>query len=254
MTNIIMPPMDAIVEPQPDLSLLLPRSVYWYLVHQLRSSMPEPVPDTPEARAHRDNAAIAQIAAMLPANADEAELAAECVSARAQARDCQREAQAFRGTDTAWFLKCHAQATAYLRQAQSARRRLQSLQAERRQREADSAAADRAAWTEHCAIGLMADALGREPPAPIAEPPAPEPAAAAPAAAAAEEPKPDLIKEAELYAAMYPRRAALIRRHGRVPGNVSFGPPDDHVVPVLVHGQTPALKALDLIEVEAGTV
>ena len=202
--------MDAIVEPQPDLSLLLPRSVYWYIVHQLRSSMPEPVPDTPEARTHRDNAAIAQIAAMLPANADEAELAAECVSARAQARDCQREA--------------------------------------------DSAATDRAAWTEHCAIGLMADALGREPPAPIAEPPAPEPAAAAPAAAAAEEPKPDLIKEAELYAAMYPRRAALIRRHGRVPDNVSFGPPDDHVVPVLVHGQTPALKALDLIEVEAGTV
>ena len=68
--------MDAIVEPQPDLSFLLPRSVYWYIVHQLRSSMPEPVPDTPEARTHRDNAVIAQIAAMLPANADEAELAA----------------------------------------------------------------------------------------------------------------------------------------------------------------------------------
>jgi hypothetical protein len=173
-------------------------------------------------------------------------------SRRAQARDCQREAQAFRGADSAWFLKCHAQAVSYLRQAQSARRRLQSLQAERRQREADSAAADRAAWTEHCAIGLMADALGREPPAPIVEPPAPEPAVAAPAAA--EEPKPDLIKEAELYAAMYPRRAALIRRHGRVPDNVSFGPPDDYLVPVLVHGQTPALLALDRIEVEAGAV
>jgi hypothetical protein len=244
--------MDAIVEPQPDLSLLLPRSVYWYIVHQLRNSMPNPIPDTPEARAHRGNAAIAQIAAMLPANADEAELAAECVSARAQARDCQREAQAFRGTDTAWFLKCHAQATAYLRQAQSARRRLQSLQAERRQREADSAAADRAAWTEHCAIGLMADALGREPPAPVAEPPpVPEPPAPDPDLAPAEEPKPDLIKEAELYAAMYPRRAALIRRHGRVPDNISFGPPDDHLVPVLVHGRTPVLLALDRIEVEA---
>ena len=53
---------------------------------------------------------------------------------------------------------------------------------------------------------------------------------------------------------MYPRRAALIRRHGRVPDNISFGPPDDYLVPVLVHGQTPALRALDLIEVEAGAV
>ena len=62
----------------------------------------------------------------------------------------------------------------------------------------------------------------------------------------------DLVAEAELYAAMYPRRAALIRRAGRVPDNVSFGPPDDYLVPVLVHGQTPALRALDRIVVEAG--
>ena len=50
---------------------------------------------------------------------------------------------------------------------------------------------------------------------------------------------------------MYPRRAALIRREGRVPDNCSFGPPDDDVVPVLVHGRTPALLALDREEVEA---
>ncbi|HME20862.1 MAG TPA: hypothetical protein VKI44_05795, partial [Acetobacteraceae bacterium] len=64
-------------------------------------------------------------------------------------------------------------------------------------------------------------------------------------------PKPDLLAKAELYAAMYPRRAALIRREGRVPDNCSFGPPDDDVVPVLVHGRTPALLALDREPVEA---
>jgi len=246
--------MDAHTEPQPpDLSLLLPRSVYWQIVHELRTSLPTSVALTPEALAHRNHAVIAQIAAMLPANADEVELAAECVAARAHARDCQREAQSFRA-DSAWFLKCHAQATAMLRTAQSARRRLQSLQAERRQREADPAAAEQAAWTEHCAIGLMAQALDPDPPAPMAEPPPlPEPPVAEPAQEV-EAPQRDLIAEAELYAVMYPRRAALIRRARRVPDNVSFGPPDDHLVPVLVHGQTPALLALDRIEVEAGAV
>ena len=43
-------------------------------------------------------------------------------------------------------------------------------------READYAATEKAAWIEHCAIGLMAQALGRAPPAPVAEPPPPVPA------------------------------------------------------------------------------
>ena len=37
---------------------------------------------------------------------------------------------------------------------------LSRIQAERRTREADSGATDRAALTEYCAIGLMAEALG----------------------------------------------------------------------------------------------
>jgi hypothetical protein len=230
--------MDHAQPPEPpDLSLLLPRSLYYQLVHSLCRSLPPPVEDTPEALAHRDNAAIAQVAAMLPANADEAELAAECAEARIHARDCQREAQAHRD-DTAQFLKCHAQATSMLRQAQSARRRLQSLQAERCKREADAAAADRAAWTEHCAIGLMADALGRAPPAPPPDPPAiPQPHLS--------EPPRDTAAEAEQYAQIYPQRAALIRRLGRLPDNPSFGPPDQDLVRALVDGRSPALLALD---------
>jgi hypothetical protein len=44
----------------PDLSFLLPRSLYYQLMHPLRRSLPAPVENTPEALAHRDNAAIAQ--------------------------------------------------------------------------------------------------------------------------------------------------------------------------------------------------
>src|SRR5271157_5990337 len=144
------------VPEQPDLALLLPRSTYYQLIHTLRPSLPAPLTDSPEDLAHRDNAAIAHIAAMLPANADEADLAAQCVSASAHARDCQRLAQEYRGGDHTFFLKLH----------------------------------DRAAWTEHCAIGLMADALGRAPPAAMTEPP-PAPVAPVPEPAPADEPKPD---------------------------------------------------------------
>jgi hypothetical protein len=73
------------------------------------------------------------------------------------------------------------------------------------------------------------------PPAPAAVPP-PEPAA---------EPVPDPAAEAEQYALIYPRRAALIRRLGRLPDNPTFGPPEEYLVRAVVNGRTPALLALD---------
>jgi hypothetical protein len=58
----------------PDLSLLLPRDAYHHLVHTLRGALPPPLADTPEDLARRDNAA----------------LAAQFVTANAQALDCLR--------------------------------------------------------------------------------------------------------------------------------------------------------------------
>ncbi len=55
--------------------------------------LPPPITDTPEDLARRDNAAIAQVASLLPANADEATLAAQYVAAHAQAVDCLRLAR-----------------------------------------------------------------------------------------------------------------------------------------------------------------
>jgi hypothetical protein len=135
-----------------------------------------------------------------------------------------------------------------MRQARGFMSLLLRVQAERRKREADNAATDRAAWTEHCAAGLMAQALaaardpaipGAAPPVAAADPPPP------PAPDPAEEPPADPVTEAERCAVIYPCRAALIRRLGRVPDNVSFGPPDDGLVHALVTGRTPTLLALD---------
>ena len=107
---------------------------------------------------------------MLPANAEEADLAARCVAHSAYGMHCLRQAREHRN-DLSAFLKCNAQAASMERRAQSGRSLLQRLQAERRKREADGAATEQAAWVEHCAIGLMADALPSVPSTPAAAPP-----------------------------------------------------------------------------------
>src|SRR5207302_6374067 len=115
--------------------------------------------------------------------------------------------------------------------------------------EADNVACDRAAWAEHIALRLMAEALAAPPPtAPApsatAAPPAPEPAPSETVAPAGLEP--ELITAAERYAARYPERAAKIRRTGKLPPDiVYFDPPEDALGTALIMGRTPALAALD---------
>ena len=186
---------------------------------------------------------------MLPANADEACLAAQCVAARLYGMDCIRQAREFAAAkDLVWERKCGAQGLSALRESRQARALLARLQAVREKREADPAATDRAAWSEHCTLGLMTDALAESPgePVPVLAPapspaPAPPPAPEPPAQAAAEppadtEPKRDLAAEAEMYAIMYPRRARLIRARGGLPDDIDFGPPDPELVPFIVTG------------------
>ena len=222
----------------PDLALLLPRDAYYQLVHSLRGLLPPPVTDAPEDEARRDNAAIAQVASLLPATAAEATLAAQFVAAHAHAADCLRLARRFE-SDGALFLKFTAQSASMMRQSQGAIRTLLHLQAVRQKREADSAATDRAAWTEHCATEYMAQAL------PGGRPTSRPPSAPAPQPSQDEEPTIDPIAAAEEYAQIYPERAALIRRAGGVPDNVPFGPPEDWLARALVTGRSPALLALD---------
>jgi hypothetical protein len=239
-------------QPEPgssDPTLRLPRDTYYALVHTLRAALAPPAAETSEEIARRDNAAIAQVAAMLPANADEASLAAGCVAARLYALDCIRQAREFNAADPSWSHKCAAQSVSMMREARQTRSLLLRLQTAREKREADSAATDRAAWSEYCAIGLMNDALAGTPPAVPAEPPAPPPPE--PESPAAVAPQRDLAAEAELYAVLYPRRARLIRSLGGLPDNPGFGPPDPELVPFIVTGTTPALLSLDAETVAA---
>jgi hypothetical protein len=168
-------------------------------------------------------------------------LAAQFVAANAQALDCLRLARAH-AADPSLVLKCTAQSAAMMRQARGARALLLRIQAARQKREADGVATGKAAWIEYCAVGLMADALGREPP--VAEPPPEPPLPPEP------DPEPDdrfrLLTEAEQYALIYPRRAALIRALGGLPDRCDFGPPAPALVAAIVAGTCPRLRALDV--------
>jgi hypothetical protein len=230
----------------PRVALQLPADAYYHLVRTLCLTLPPPPSDSPDALAQRNHAAITRIAALVPANAAEADVAALYVAASEQWKDCLRLVQ-LPETTPERALKCRAQALSMMRQAERALRLLLKLQEAREKREANSAGCNSAAWTEHCALGLMAEALSPQPmPAAVAQPPAPPPAPAPlPEPEPMMDPKPDPIAEAEQYAAIYPERAALIRRIGRVPADASFGPPDDDLVQALIAARTPALAALD---------
>ncbi|MEJ0015343.1 MAG: hypothetical protein WDN25_02050 [Acetobacteraceae bacterium] len=220
--------------------MLLPRSTYWHLVHTLQATLPPPAADTAAALAHRDNAAIAEVASMLPANAEEVAIAARCVAAHAQAMDCLRLAHQKRD-DIDRYLRCNAQCAGMLRQAGAARTLLLRVQAARRAREADPANCDQAAWIEHCAIGLMAHALNDAEPDPPPPPPPPAEIVAEPDASD----RFSALTEAEQYAVTYPRRAAQIRALGGVPDRCAFGPPSAALVQAIVGGTSPILLELD---------
>ncbi len=66
-------------------ALDLPPNLYRQLVYTLTDLLPPPLDDTPEALYARNHAAIAKVAALLPVNANEIDLAAQCIAARAQA-------------------------------------------------------------------------------------------------------------------------------------------------------------------------
>jgi hypothetical protein len=240
----------------PGVACQLPADAYYHLIRTLCLTLPPPLTDNPDDLARRNHAAIARIAALVPANAAEADLAAMFVAASEQWKDCLRLAQVHEATPGI-AAKCRAQSLSMMREAKSALRLLLKLQEVRAKREADNAGSEHAAWTEHCAIARMAEALAALPAAvparpAMAEPPAPalqskpEPMSAA-ARRAAMDLAPDRIAAAERYAATYPDRAAHIRRTGKMPpGDVRyFDPPEATLAGALIAGRTPALAALD---------
>ena len=222
---------------------------YRHIYFTLTACLPPPRDDSPEALHERNEAAVAAAASLCPVTAAEAILAAQSVAAAAHATECLRAAND-PGMALAMALKCTAQAASMMRQSQSAIRSLQQMQAIRIKRDSDESAAAAAAMAEHIAASSMTTRLTPAIAEPEPGPPEPpiEPAPSSESdmpevriSEAASSDRPD----AEMYAVLYPQRTALIRRHGGVPPDAAFGPPDEAMVRALLESRSPLVRALD---------
>jgi hypothetical protein len=205
----------------------LPAAITRAVFANLCATLPQPVTDSPDDLADRDEAAVAAVAALHPADASEAKRAAQIVAADAHAMECLRLAVQ-PGLDADAVRRWRAQAAGMMRLMQSGLRTLKHDQAAREKAEAEMhpAAMERAGW-------WFRDAS------------VPEPDEASPSAEAEPDPEADIAAEAEMYATVYPRRAAGIRALGGLPEKLDFGPPSPELVAAIVSGTGPNLRALD---------
>jgi hypothetical protein len=153
--------MESTAQPTPLIDL--PQLVYRELLHNLTARLPPPLTDTPEALYARNQVAIAKVADLRPVNADEADLAAQCVAARAQADDALRLLR-LHADDVALTMKLNAQYAAMLRASMTARGLLLRVQRYRHTREAAERNVDADEWTRHVVERTMTEALDTAPP------------------------------------------------------------------------------------------
>ena len=132
----------------------LSKHLYRQLVYTLTDLLPPPLDDTPEALRARNHAAIAKVAALLPVNANEADLAAQCIAARAQAEEMLRLLRVNAG-DIGLVMRLNAQYGSMVRTSLSVLGRLMRVQAVRQKREAIDGAATEDAWALHVAERSM---------------------------------------------------------------------------------------------------
>ncbi len=173
-----MPPPPAI-----DLS----RRLYHQLVYTLTDLLPPPLDDSPAALRARNHAAIAKVAALLPVNADEIDLAAHCIAARAQAEAMLRLVRE-NADDIELVLRLNAQYGSMVRTSLSVHGRLMRVQALRRRREAIEGAANQDSWTQHITERSMLA---------VADPDAGPPEAVRPEAARVEAPAAEVDQKIE---------------------------------------------------------
>src|SRR5476651_2100511 len=144
--------MKTLSPPHPDPNLCT--RLYYQLVYTLTGLLRPPLDDTQEALCTRNHAAIAKVAALLPVNANEADLAAQCIATRAQAEDVLRLLRQH-ADDIGLVIRLNAQYGSMVRTSLSVHGRLMRVQALRQKREAIDGAANQDAWALHVAERSM---------------------------------------------------------------------------------------------------
>jgi hypothetical protein len=193
----------------------------------LCSQLPPRLDEDPEALADRRQRAMDALVALVPYDDFEAELAIRIIAANSHAADALRSV-ALVADNPDRVRQCRAQAASMMRQSDAALRSLLRLQERREKLEAamHPAAMEKAGyWFK--SISVQA--------APAQPPPEPPPDNAEPVRTQAR-----IDADAELYAIMYPDRAARIRAAGGLPPRLDFGPPEPEIVAALLRKRVPA--------------
>lgn len=125
-----------------------------HLMHTLIAPLPPPIEGTREATLVRNHVVIARIAALALVSASEAELAAQCISARAQAENMPRLIRLHADGITI-VIELNAQYAAMIRASLATHNR--------RIRETARGAADPGERSLHIAARVMLEALPAEP-------------------------------------------------------------------------------------------
>jgi hypothetical protein len=260
---------------RPDPAEQLQREVYLQTVDTLRRAMPPPLDASPETLLRSHRVAIAKVAAMVPASAQEADLAANAVAASTHAADCLRLAVAH-ASDLKLAGQLRAQAASMGRESRGYCTALLRMQAARQKRESNDKTCDSATWAEHISLGLMKKALdilpelplpatepdrppGAPPESPLAavaeRPPAttPEP----PLTAEPEQPPPPPLppeeaaprehfaRKASYYAVVHTMQAQRIRKHRGMPPDANFEAPEPELLDAIIHGNGSNLRWCD---------
>src|SRR5476651_1715132 len=144
--------METSSPPHPAINHATP--LYYQLTYTLTDLLPPPLDDTQEGLRARNHAAIAKVAALLPVNANEIDLAAQCIAARGQAEEMLRLLRQHAG-DIGLVMRLNAQYGSMVRTSLSVHARLMRVQALRQKREAIEGAANADAWTHHVAEQSM---------------------------------------------------------------------------------------------------
>lgn len=141
----------------------LPPAIARHTFFLLMESLPPPLSDAPEERAARDEAASASLAALNPADAFEARLAARAVAADARATECLRLASV-PNMHPDRVDQCLRQANAMMRASEAALRSLRTMQAAREKAEATTQPASAPAEPLARDVAAEADEFARRRP------------------------------------------------------------------------------------------
>ena len=138
----------------PPQAIDLSPQLYHQLVYTLMGLLPPPIDDSPEALRARNHTAIAKVAALLPVGANEIDLAAQCIAARAQAEEMLRLVRQ-NASDIELVMRLNAQYGSMVRTSLSVLGKLMRVQAVRQKREVIDGTATEDAWTLHVAERSM---------------------------------------------------------------------------------------------------